>query len=199
MNLILRTIPELLVMSGISSGTPNKYSNTIPYSSSTISTSNFKCVTLRFENYADMVEYSLRPITNSGIWRSIMAPTYSTMTSVIEWTIHIRYQFPLSRDILLVRGLIIGITLYLVQPRLLTSTLYSYRGMWSLMNSFICLQDIWTTFHREGPEYIYPSSGWTNPTVDPYASTHTFRILNPTFITTHLRSGVWCNQSTFPA
>ena len=118
MNLTLRTIPELLVMSGISSGTPNKYSNSIPYSSSTISTSNFKCVTLRFANYADMVEYSLRPITNSGIWRSIMAPTYSTMTLVIEWTIHIRYQFPLSRDILLVRGLIIGITLYLVQPRL---------------------------------------------------------------------------------
>ena len=142
MNLILRTIPELLVMSGISSGTPNKYSNSIPYSSTTISTSNFKCVTLRFENYADMVEYSLRPITNSGIWRSIMAPTYSTMTLVIEWTIHIHYQFPLSRDILLVRGLIFGITLYLVQPRLLTSTLYSYRGMWSLMNSFICLQDI---------------------------------------------------------
>ena len=84
MNLILRTIPELLVMSGISSGTPNKYSNSIPYSSSTISTSNFKCVTLRFANYADMVEYSLRPITNSGIWRSIMAPTYSTMTLVIE-------------------------------------------------------------------------------------------------------------------
>ena len=111
-------------------------------SSATISTSNFKCVTLRFENYADMVEYSLRPITNSGIWRSIMAPTYSTMTLVIEWTIHIYYQFPLSRDILLVRGLIFGITLYLVQPRLLTSTLYSYRGMWCLMNSFICLQDI---------------------------------------------------------
>src|SRR6266550_4762788 len=76
MNLILRTIPELLVMSGISSWTPNKYSNSIPYSSTTISTSNFKCVTLRFVNYADMVEYSLRPITNSGIWRSIMAPTY---------------------------------------------------------------------------------------------------------------------------
>ncbi len=81
MNLILRTIPELLVMSGISSGTPNKYSNSIPYSSCTISTSNLKCVTLRFENYADMIETLLRSITNSGTWRSIIAPTYSTMTS----------------------------------------------------------------------------------------------------------------------
>ena len=80
MNLILRTIPELLVMSGISSGTSNNTSNSIPYSSSTNTTSNLKCVTLRFANYVDMVENSLRPITNSGIWRSIMAPTYSTMT-----------------------------------------------------------------------------------------------------------------------
>ena len=141
MNLILRTIPELLVMSGISSGTPNKYSNSIPYSSSTISTSNFKCVTLRFVNYADMVEYSLRPITNSGIWRSIMAPTYSTMTLVIEWTIHIRYRFPLSRDILLVRGLIIGISI----PRSTSShDKYSLLVPWYVVSyePFICLQAI---------------------------------------------------------
>ena len=142
MNLILRTIPDLIAMSWIPSETPNKlrFPNLSSYLLTT--TSNLKRVTLRFVNYADMVETTPRPITNSGIWRSIMAPTYSTMTLVIEWTIHIRYQFPLSRDILLVRGLIIGITLYLVQPRLLTSTLYSYRGMWSLMNLFICLQDI---------------------------------------------------------
>ena len=84
MNLILRTIPELLVMSWIPSETPNNIRTPfhIPYLLKT--TSNLKCVTLRFVNYADMVETSLRPITNSGIWRSIMAPTYSTMTLVIE-------------------------------------------------------------------------------------------------------------------
>ena len=103
---------------------------------------SLKCVTLRFVNNIDMIETPLRSIISSGTWRSVLTPTYSTMTLVIERTIHIHYQFPLSRDILLVRGLIFGITLYLVQPRLLTSTLYSYRGMWSLMNSFICLQDI---------------------------------------------------------
>ena len=80
MNLILRTIPDLLVMSWIPSETPNKHSNSIPYSISTYTTSNLKCVTLRFVNYVDMVETSLRPITNSGIWRSIMAPTYYPMT-----------------------------------------------------------------------------------------------------------------------
>ena len=79
MNLILRTIPDLLVMSWIPSETPNKlHLHTI--FKSTHATSNLKRVTLRFVNYADMVETPLRAITNSGIWRSIMAPTYSTMT-----------------------------------------------------------------------------------------------------------------------
>ena len=57
MNLILRTIPDQLK-----------------------TTPNLKCVTLRFANYADMTETPLRSITNSRTWRSIMAPTYSTMT-----------------------------------------------------------------------------------------------------------------------
>src|SRR5215218_7506118 len=68
---------------------------------------------------------------------------------------------------------------------------YSLLVPWYVISyePFICLQANQMTFHREGPEYIYSSSGWTNPTIDPYASTHTFQILNPTFITTHLRSG----------
>ena len=73
---MLRTIPDLLVMSWIPSETPNniRYPS---YSESTYTTSNLKRVTLRFANYADMIETPLRPITNSGTWRSIMAPTYS--------------------------------------------------------------------------------------------------------------------------
>ena len=81
MNLILRTIPELLVMSWIPSETLNNIRTpfNIPYLLKT--TSNLKCVTLQFVNYANMIETLLRSITNSGTWRSIMAPTYSTMTS----------------------------------------------------------------------------------------------------------------------
>ena len=81
MNLILRTIPKLLVMSWIPSETPNNIRTPfhIPYLLKT--TSNLNCVTIRFENYADMIETPLRSITNSGTWRSIIAPTYSTMTS----------------------------------------------------------------------------------------------------------------------
>ena len=78
MNLILRTIPDLLVMSWIPSETANNLRSP-SYSISTYTTSNLKRVTLQFANYADMVETPLRPITNSRIWRSIMAPTYSTI------------------------------------------------------------------------------------------------------------------------
>src|SRR3954463_136374 len=49
------------------------------------------------------------------------------------------------------------------------------------------------TFHREGPEYIYPSYGWTNPTLDPCVSTNTFRTLNATFISHPVT--VWCLMS----
>ena len=78
MNIILRTIPDLLVMSWIPSETPNKLWSPTSFIS-THTTSNLKRVTLRFANNADLVETPLRPITNSRIWRSIMAPTYSTM------------------------------------------------------------------------------------------------------------------------
>ena len=67
MNLILRTLPDLIVMSWIPSKTPNKlrFPNLSSYLLTT--TSNLKRVTLRFTNYVDMVETPLQPITNSGI------------------------------------------------------------------------------------------------------------------------------------
>jgi hypothetical protein len=74
MYLILRTIPDLLVTSWIPSETPNKVRLHTIFKS-TYATSNLKRVTLRFANYADMVETPLRAITNSEIWRSIMGPT----------------------------------------------------------------------------------------------------------------------------
>ena len=67
---------------------------------------------------------------------------------MIDWTIYIRCQFPLSRDILLVRGLIIGISIP-CSTSLPTSTLYSYRGMWSLMNySYACKLIRWHSTER---------------------------------------------------
>ena len=79
MNLILRTIPDLLVMSRISSETPNKLrspkllSDNSPYLLR--ASPNFKRVSLRFANNVDMIETPLRSITNSGVWIPVKAPT----------------------------------------------------------------------------------------------------------------------------
>ena len=51
---------------------------------------------------------------------------------VIDRTINIRNQFPLSRDTLLIRGLIVGISIP-SSTSLLISTLYSFRDMSSLV------------------------------------------------------------------
>ena len=115
MNLILWIIPDLLVMSWIPSETPNKLRSP-SYSISTYTTSNLKRVTLRFANYVDMVETPLQPITNSGIWRSIMAPTYSTM---IQWSIEpLTYETnSLCHMILYLSEIRSSVSPYLVQPR----------------------------------------------------------------------------------
>ena len=60
-----------------------------------------------------MTETSLRPITNSGIWIPMLAPTCSTMISSDEPRCRgfnqSRIQFPLSIGMLLARDSIIGI------------------------------------------------------------------------------------------
>ena len=75
--------------------------------------------------------------------------------------------FPLSRDILLARDSIVGITIP-SSISLPASTLYSYRNTSSsVTNSLVtCLQAILNVLYRVGPEYISPSHGWTNPTLD---------------------------------
>src|SRR3954467_932676 len=40
--------------------------------------------TLWFENNVDMTETRLRPITNSGTWMPILAPTYSTKIFIVR-------------------------------------------------------------------------------------------------------------------
>src|SRR3954463_261480 len=60
-----------------------------------------------------MTETPLRPITNSGIWIPMLAPTYSSMISSDEQRCRglnqSRMQFPLSIGILLARDSIAGI------------------------------------------------------------------------------------------
>ena len=71
------------------------------------------CRPYGFGRHADMIETTLRPITNSRIWIPMLAPTYSTMISSDEpWCRGFkqpRIQFPLSIDMLLARDSIVGI------------------------------------------------------------------------------------------
>ena len=126
-----------------------------------------------------------------------MAPTYFNDYFVIECT-YIWYQFPfVSQHFTYLRF----DRRYLCIPSstsLPISTLFSFPWYVIPCEPVTCLQANWMTFHREGPKYIYPSYGWTNPTLDPCVSTHTFRTLNATFIATQLRCGVWFHQSILP-
>src|SRR5664279_3038065 len=94
----------------------------------------------------------------------------------MSWTTIIRIQFPLSRDILLTRDSIVGITIP-SSISLLVSTLYSFRNTtFSVTNSLVtCLQALPNVHYRVGPEYISSSLGWTNPSLDTCNSTCTLR------------------------
>src|SRR3954466_15720717 len=112
MNLILRTIPDLLVISRILSETPNNIRSLTHHSISTKQHRILKCVSLWFVNYADMTETLLRSITNRGIWKFIGFPHISTITLRLNEPFTYDTNFPLSCDILLIRGLIVGICAY---------------------------------------------------------------------------------------
>ena len=70
------------------------------------------CRPYGFGNHVDMTDV-LRPITNSGIWIPMLAPTCSTMISSDEPRCRgfnqSRMQFPLSNGMLLARDSIVGI------------------------------------------------------------------------------------------
>jgi hypothetical protein len=148
-------------------------------------------------NNVDMIETPLRSIIISGIWKSMMTLTYSTMNLVIVWTINECSQFLLSRDIITCPRsdhLVSTIPSSISFP---TSLFTRYVIMHS-RDLVACLQALSMQYHREGPVNIFPSSGWTNPTLDLWASTNTFIVPKSTFIITLLRCDVWYHQSTLP-
>src|SRR3954469_17102025 len=117
MNLILQTILDLLVISRIPSETPNNIWSPYSHSISTKKHRILKCVSLQFVNYADMTKTLFRSITNRGIWKFIWFPHVSTITLRSNEPLTYDTNFPLSRNSLLIRGLIVGISAYLVLPR----------------------------------------------------------------------------------
>src|SRR3954471_10644850 len=104
MNLIHRTIPDLLVISWIPSETPNNIRHPDYNSLSSKQDRILKCVSLRFVNYADMTKTLLRSITNRGIWKFIWIPHISTITLRSNEPLTYDTNFPLSHDSLLIRG-----------------------------------------------------------------------------------------------
>ena len=71
------------------------------------------CRPYGFGTHVDMTETALRPITNSGMWTPMLAPTCSSMISSDEPRCRglnqSRIQFPLSIGTLLARDSIVGI------------------------------------------------------------------------------------------
>ena len=123
-----------------------------------------------------MIETPLRSIINSG---TMDIHNDSHIFNEDLLSVEPRCQIisiPLPRDILLARDSIVGITIP-SSISLPTSTLYSFRNSTSFVtNSLVtCLQAIQNVLYRVGPEYISPSHGWTNPTLDTCNSTSTFR------------------------
>jgi hypothetical protein len=105
--------------------------------------------------------------------------------------------FPLSHDILLVWDPIISIS-YTFFDLVTWQVIFTCSVIWNPGDLVTCLQAVSMQYHREGPEYISPSSGWTNPTLDPWSSTNTFGVPKSTFIVTLLRCDIWYHQSTLP-
>ena len=99
MNLILRTIPDLLLISRIPSETPNNIRSLNHHSITTQQHWILKCVSLRFMNYADMIETLLRSITNRGIWKFIWLPHIYmiTLRSNETFTYHTARYFTYPR------------------------------------------------------------------------------------------------------
>src|SRR3954464_4334033 len=113
MNLILQTIPDLLVISRIPSETLNNIRSLTHHSITTQQHRILKCVSLRFVNYADMIEPLLRSITNRGYG------SHTFLRLLCDRMNHL-HTIPISLCLTIVylsEVLIVGISAYLVQPR----------------------------------------------------------------------------------
>src|SRR4051812_42167208 len=126
MNLIIRTIQDLLMISRIPSKTPKNIRYLTHHFITTQQHRILKCVSLQFVNYADMTETLLRSITNRGIWKFIWLPHISTITLRSNEPLTYDTNFPLSHDSLLIRGFDRRYLYIPSSTSLLISTLFSF-------------------------------------------------------------------------
>ena len=115
------------------------------------------CRPYGFGNHADMTETPLRPITNSGIWIPILAPTCSMMISSDEPRCRgfnqSRIQFPLSIDMLLARDSIVGIPI--PHSISLPASLFTRSTTHDPMaNSLVTLSSLWWRIAEWAQRYL---------------------------------------------
>ena len=146
-----------------------------------------------------MTETTLRPITNSGIWIPMLAPTCSTMISSDEPRCQgfnqSRIRFPLSIGIALARDSIVGIPIpcSISLPASLFTCSVTHHPV---INSLITYCAHYDDVLPSGPRDTSPSYGVTNPSLDScQPNRHFRRYLLCTFIATQLRCDVWYTQS----
>ena len=110
-----------------------------------------------FGRHVDMTETALRPITNSGIWIPMLAPTCSTMISSDEPRCRgfnqSRMQFPLSIGMLLARDSIVGIPV----PRSISllASLFTHSVTHDpVANSLVTLSSLWWWITKWAQRYL---------------------------------------------
>ena len=115
------------------------------------------CRPYGFGRHVDMTETPLRPITNSGIWIPMLAPTCSTMISSDEPRCRgfnqSRIQFPLSTGMILARDSIVGIPIpcsISLLASLFTRSIIHH----PVANSLVTLSSLWRCLTEWAQRYL---------------------------------------------
>ena len=115
------------------------------------------CRPYGFGRHVDMTETPLRPITNSGIWIPILAPTCSMMISSDEPRCRgfnqSRIQFPLSTGMILARDSIVGIPIPCSLS--LPASLFTHSVIHHpVANSLVTLSSLWRCLTEWAQRYL---------------------------------------------
>ena len=123
--------------------------------------------------HADMTETPLWSMIISGIWIPMMNPTHFT---ILHDRLNHKLHIPsLCLAIIYLSGIRSSVSLYLVRSHY-RQALFTHFTIWHPSWPSHMLASFVDVISSSGPRGITPSLGWTNPTLDPYASTTTFGI-----------------------
>ena len=134
------------------------------------------CIPYGFGRQADMTETPPWPITISGVWIPMVAPTCSTMISSDEPRCQglnqSRIQFPLFSGMVLARDSIVGIPIP-CSISLPASHFTRFVTHHPVINSLVTFAQMMMSY-RVGPEIPLRLHGVTNSSLDPHKTIDTF-------------------------